>query len=420
MKSSHIGAVIKSIAFFLLILPVHVLAQDEDSTNVDSVDVDVIEEPQSPFRSYFEPLSSDEIQRVKDGWNTEGVYLNVEDVPNSREINGSNVHDPHNILQEAARDTLDRIIQLVEDSTSVQIAVVCLYSIGDNDPHTFSTDLFNHWGVGSELNDNGLLVAVYIDQRKSSTITGYGLEGELTDLETAEVRDNEMIPFFKQEDYTTGVVRGVQVYAEILMGIDPYYLQPVDYTYDDEDYSSDYSYDYDYNDYSTPFFERPIPSLYVRLMVLLCIAWIIVLLIALFNKDLHKRYHLMKFFTLLIFPIVFPIPFLGIFFLNKYFMNKWRNQERFSEKTGEFMIKLNESEDDEFLAKGQVKEEVLKSIDYDVWVTADRSEVLILGYKAWFSKYRKCPKCKHKTYNKDYDRVISAATYSSSGTGERK
>ena len=35
-------------------------------------------------------------------------------------------------------------------------------------------------------------------------------------------------------------------------------------------------------------------------------------------------------------------------------------------------------------------------------------------------KYRKCPKCKRITYTKDYDRVITSATYSSSGTGERK
>ena len=101
-------------------------------------------------------------------------------------------------------------------------------------------------------------------------------------------------------------------------------------------------------------------------------------------------------------------------------MNKWRNTERFSEKTGEFMIKLSETDDDAHLQKGQISEETVKSIDYDVWITADGSDVLILAYKKWFSKYRKCPKCKFKTYYKEYDRTITAATYSSSGTGERK
>src|SRR5690606_33028804 len=121
--------------------------------------------------------------------------------------------------------------------------------------------------------------------------------------------------------------------------------------------------------------------------------WLIVLLVSFFTKDLHRRYHLLKFFTLLIFPILYPIPFLALYFLNKSLMNNWRYTERFSKTTGEYMHKLSESEDDEFLQKGQVKEEVLKSIDYDVWVTEDKTEVLILKYKRWFSKYRKCPKC---------------------------
>lgn len=422
MKLNLTGVKTRFYFLLLTLVPALGFAQDSDSTVADTINLGGLTpqkaEPVSPFGSYFQPLNSDEIARVKSGWNTAGVYNDYKQVPNYREISGSNVHDPHSILQKSGIDTLNKIIQMIEDSTSVQMAVVCLYSIGSNDPHTFSTDLFNHWGIGSSQNDNGILITVFVDIHKSSTILGYGMEGEITDLETAEIRENEMVPFFKKDDYTTGLIRGVQVYAEVLMGIDPAYLRS-DYNVDEYDQSADYAYE-DYDQPSTPFFQRPLVRLYLRIGVLLSAAWLIVLMISFFVRDLHRRYHLLKFFTLLIFPILYPVPFLGLYFLNRSLMNKWRNTERFSKNTGEYMHKLSESEDDEFLQKGQVKEEVLKSIDYDVWVTEDKSEVLILKYKRWFSKYRKCPKCKHLTFNKDYDRVITAATYSSSGTGQRK
>lgn len=425
MRLNLTSAVIRSLFVILFYLPVHLLAQDDaDSTLVDSTLTDssgVIEEATSPFPFYFVALSEEEAQAAYDGINTNGLINDVTQVPNNREIDDSRVSDPHNMLTTAGIDTLNRIMQMVEEETGFQMAVVCLNSIGDNDPHMFATDLFNHWGIGEEGKDNGLLVMVVNDVHKVSTITGRGTEAVITDAETTEIHEKEMIPFFKKNDYTTGVIRGVQVLAEVLYGVPPYYL---DYSYDyDSDYSSDYDYDYSsYDSYydDLPWYKRGLWGLYFMLIIMLTAVYVIVLIVAMLNKNLHRRYHILKSFTLLLWPIAFPVPFLLLYFLNKKLMDKWRNTERFSEKTGQFMIKLSESEDDQHLEKGQISEELVKSIDYDVWITQDGSDVLILKYTRWFTKYRKCPKCKFKTYYKEYDRTISAATYTSSGTGERK
>jgi uncharacterized protein len=84
------------------------------------------------------------------------------------------------------------------------------------------------------------------------------------------------------------------------------------------------------------------------------------------------------------------------------------------------MRKLDENIDDQYLQKGQITEEQVKSIDYDVWISDEPGDILILAYKRWFSSYSSCPKCNYKTYYKEYDRIIRSATYSSSGEGERK
>jgi uncharacterized protein len=423
MKRNPISAVIKKLLFLVFLSPSILLAQDEELLDTLSSDSTRIEEEQveatSPFNFYFEALSISEAEANYDAINTNGLIDDCTQVPDSRSVDDSRVSDPHSMLSASGIDTLNRIMKMVEEETGFEMAVVCLNSIGDNDPHTYATDLFNHWGIGEAGSDNGLLIMVINDVHKVSIITGRGTESVLTDAETAEIRENEMIPFFKQNDYVTGVVRGVQVIAEVFYGVPPSYL---DYSYDYEE--TDYSYDYDYDDdYSYdygPWYQRGLWGLYFMILAGAGALYILFLIIALLTRNLHKRYHVLKFFTLLIWPILFPVPFLILYFINKKLMQRWRNTERFSKVTGEFMIKLDESADDKHLEKGQVSEEKIKSIDYDVWITQDGSDVLVLKYKRWFSKYRKCPRCRYKTYYKEYDRTISSATYTSSGTGERK
>ncbi|MFT4602909.1 MAG: hypothetical protein ACI857_003096, partial [Arenicella sp.] len=269
---------------------------------------------------------------------------------------------------------------------------------------------------------NGFLMLVINDIHRVEFTNGRGTEIILTDLQGEDIRQNEMIPHFKKNDYCTGIIRGAQSVGNIFYGDPMDYSLPVS-----TDNNSDYNYDYNENAYdwsSPPWYERGIWPIYLMLCGIMLGFYCIFLLIAFLTKDYYKRYHRLKFFTILIVPILFPIPMLPLLILNRYFMKKWRDTERFSEKTGTFMFKLDEQSDDKHLTGGQISEEIIKSIDYDVWVTDDNidgsSEVVVLAYKKWFTKYKKCPSCKYTTYFKEYDRVISAATYSSSGTGERK
>jgi uncharacterized membrane protein YgcG len=39
-----------------------------------------------------------------------------------------------------------------------------------------TTDIFNQWSVGKKNQNNGLMLLIAVDDRKRSTIVGYGLE----------------------------------------------------------------------------------------------------------------------------------------------------------------------------------------------------------------------------------------------------
>jgi uncharacterized protein len=95
---------------------------------------------------------------------------------------------------------------------------------------------------------------------------------------------------------------------------------------------------------------------------------------------------------------------------------RWRrHRRRYCPQCRTRMLCLSDSEDDEQLEKGQVAEERIGSVDYDVWKCPSCSYQFTLRYAKWFSKYDKCPQCSNRTKSST-ESVITAATTSHSGS----
>lgn len=338
----------------------------------------------------------------------------VSTVPDPKKTGTGFVSNPDNILSQEEVHLIDSLIQEVQDSSKAQIAVVILQSIGDEIPKTFSTELFNYWHIGDAETDNGLLILLVIDQRRVEFETGYGTEQILPDAKCYDIQQEYMVPEFKAGNYGKGIVAGVRAVTNIFLNkqdeIKPVQPTPSQTTMPDNNY--DYS-------YHSSIWDTELGLFYLSFSGTALFVFLLLLLIAVFSKDFFVRYQLLRIFRLYVWFILIPVPFIGIYFWVKYVTDKWRNTPRISAKTGKIMHKLNETEDNKFLEKGQVAEEAVKSVDYDVWVSDEDDDVLIQKYKRWFSKYNACPKCKYKTYYKEYDKTITSATYSHSGTGER-
>ena len=106
----------------------------------------------------------------------------IETIPNVRLSDRYNhVSNPDAIIRPDDVARINRLLQTVEDSLGIEVAVVAVESIGENDARMFATDLFQHWGLGKKGEDNGLLIQLVTGQRAVVFETGYGLEGVLPD-----------------------------------------------------------------------------------------------------------------------------------------------------------------------------------------------------------------------------------------------
>jgi len=81
------------------------------------------------------------------------------------------------------------------------------------------------------------------------------------------------------------------------------------------------------------------------------------------------------------------------------------------------MHKLSEEADDEQLEPGQVAEEMVESVDYDVWRCGQCQYQLELAYQNLGTKVKACPSCEYVTYKMRNKEIVRHASTSSSGWG---
>ena len=93
-----------------------------------------------------------------------------------------------------------------ERETSNQI-VVAIYSKlnPDTTPEQFGKEAFSAWKPGQSERNNGVLVLLFLDDRKVRIQTGSGLEKVLPDKLCAEIIATDMGPNFRKGDYTDGI-----------------------------------------------------------------------------------------------------------------------------------------------------------------------------------------------------------------------
>ena len=97
-------------------------------------------------------------------------------------------------------------------------------------------------------------------------------------------------------------------------------------------------------------------------------------------------------------------------------IRRWRRyRPRRCQQCHARMRRLSEAEDDVALDEGQIAEERVGSVDYDVWSCPSCSHRLTLRYPKWFTQYDKCPQCGNRT-KLSKEHVITAATTSAAGS----
>jgi uncharacterized protein len=139
------------------------------------------------------------------------------EIPKQPEFQTS-VYDYVNLLSAGEQRSLENKLIKYSDTTSTQIVVAIINSTEGENIMYLGAQWADAWGIGQEKEDNGVFVLLAKNDRKIAINTGYGVEHLLTDAMSKRIIERDIIPYFKQGDYYSGLNRGADAIFEVLTG----------------------------------------------------------------------------------------------------------------------------------------------------------------------------------------------------------
>lgn len=133
------------------------------------------------------------------------------------------VNDFANILTLQERNSLEKKLVRFSDTTSNQITIVTVKSFNGYSPSMFAFEIGEKWQVGQKKFDNGIVIVVKpklsaTDKGRAFIAMGYGLEPAIPDAIASRIVNNEMIPYFRRDNYYQGLNNAISVLMDLAAG----------------------------------------------------------------------------------------------------------------------------------------------------------------------------------------------------------
>ncbi|MCM1005791.1 MAG: TPM domain-containing protein [Prevotella sp.] len=337
--------------------------------------------------------------------NAAKIYTTA-DVPNVHlQDENQYISDPASFMSSGARDRANARLKELSDSTSAEVAVVILPSIGDADIFDFTQRLATKWGIGKADKDNGMLILFDMNTHQVRVHPGQGLEGIFTDVACKRLITDVIVPPMKTGDIDDAVYDVTDKIYTVLT--DPEAAAEIRSAQTPKSSAS------------------PVNFWYFMLIPLIGTLWYYSYtckkLWRLRGKsDYEKALELYEGESVVM-DVVMCVITLGLVLpavlIRRACAHHYRNKPRKCDVCGTKMNKLPEDEDNKYLTAAQDKEEQLGSVDYDVWLCPKCHASEIFPFPMLNTQYTMCPNCNTKAMHLLYRRVERPATTSRKGIG---
>jgi len=127
------------------------------------------------------------------------------------------VTDPGRVLSVSQKQSLENLSGVIKRKTGAQVATAIIPKMGENwTIEEYANRLFEAWGIGQKGQDNGILFLVALKEKKLRIEVGYGLEEFIPDGKAGAIRDEFILPYFKEGRFQDGIVSGHFAIASIV------------------------------------------------------------------------------------------------------------------------------------------------------------------------------------------------------------
>ena len=121
-------------------------------------------------------------------------------------------------MSQETRLKIENELKAFEQSDSTQIVILTIPSLEGEVLEQFSIKVAEAWKIGQKGKDNGAILLVSLQDRKTRIEVGRGLEGKLTDLMAGRIVNFVINPRFKRNDFDGGFIAATQALIDVTRG----------------------------------------------------------------------------------------------------------------------------------------------------------------------------------------------------------
>tara|TARA_B100000524_G_scaffold342899_1_gene238409 strand:- start:156 stop:920 length:765 start_codon:yes stop_codon:yes gene_type:complete len=151
-----------------------------------------------------------------------GFTQELPSAPNPFKLYNNISKEMPSFLNTLEADQLEQRLRAFDDSTGNQIVILVIDDLLGYSPEEYATGIGESWGVGTEGNDNGIVFLIKPTggqgERETFISIGEGLEGAIPDALTWTIINKDVIPSFKDGDFSGGVNNGLTVLMDLANG----------------------------------------------------------------------------------------------------------------------------------------------------------------------------------------------------------
>jgi len=128
-------------------------------------------------------------------------------------------NDYAGVVSRGAAQRFNEQLAQFERDTSDQVLVVVYHTMqSDSSIDDYTRRVAQVWGVGQKNQRNGVVLFVFVDDRKMFIQVGYGLEGALPDFTAFDITERHIKPSFRNQDYEGGIAAGIDLLCKAIRG----------------------------------------------------------------------------------------------------------------------------------------------------------------------------------------------------------
>ncbi len=120
------------------------------------------------------------------------------------------IFDNAHTLNAEQKDSIFQIIKTLDNEIGSQIAIITIDTLIGEDINEFSINKVDELRLGRDVYLDGLLVVIAVKNHEARIEVGYGLEKIIRDEIASEILREDMIPRFRENDYSGGLRFGIQ------------------------------------------------------------------------------------------------------------------------------------------------------------------------------------------------------------------